>query len=196
MSLSNSLRAFLTVEWLHCSGGRSSSLGQLWRERERGDTREEKRDEGGGGGRQGCGGRERGESMRNNSDGEETKIERKASSPDGIFSEVIKYTSYRFCNTISGWFYRIRRVGHSSDVRSAGVITPIWKSGNTCEPSNWGVMCVRGGEVLLQQTDTNDNVIHNQTMYKSIKWFIFSFLYFIFSIGSINHLVLHDMDIF
>ncbi len=33
MSLSNSLRAFLTVEWLHCSGGRSSSLGQLWRER-------------------------------------------------------------------------------------------------------------------------------------------------------------------
>lgn len=32
MSLSNSLRAFLTVEWLHCSGGRSSSLGQLWRE--------------------------------------------------------------------------------------------------------------------------------------------------------------------
>lgn len=37
MSLSNSLRAFLTVEWLHCSGGRSSSLGQLWRER--GDIR-------------------------------------------------------------------------------------------------------------------------------------------------------------
>ena len=36
MSLSNSLRAFLTVEWLHCSGGRSSSLGQLWRKR--GDT--------------------------------------------------------------------------------------------------------------------------------------------------------------
>lgn len=35
MSLSNSLRAFLTVEWLHCSGGRSSSLGQLWRERKR-----------------------------------------------------------------------------------------------------------------------------------------------------------------
>lgn len=31
MSLSNSLRAFLTVEWLHCSGGRSSSLGQLLR---------------------------------------------------------------------------------------------------------------------------------------------------------------------
>lgn len=33
MSLSNSLRAFLTVEWFHCSGGRSSSLGQLWRQR-------------------------------------------------------------------------------------------------------------------------------------------------------------------
>lgn len=32
MSLSNSLRAFLTVEWVHCSGGRSSSLGQLWDE--------------------------------------------------------------------------------------------------------------------------------------------------------------------
>lgn len=29
MSLSNSLRAFLTVEWVHCSGGKSSSLGQL-----------------------------------------------------------------------------------------------------------------------------------------------------------------------
>lgn len=29
MSLSNSLSAFLTVEWVHCSGGRSSSLGQL-----------------------------------------------------------------------------------------------------------------------------------------------------------------------
>lgn len=46
MSLSNSLRAFLTVEWLHCSGGRSSSLGQLWREMERwggrgGDREEE-----------------------------------------------------------------------------------------------------------------------------------------------------------
>lgn len=46
MSLSNSLRAFLTVEWLHCSGGRSSSLGQLWRhtqteaETERGSVKE------------------------------------------------------------------------------------------------------------------------------------------------------------
>ncbi len=32
MSLSNSLSAFLTVEWVHCSGGRSSSLGQLQEE--------------------------------------------------------------------------------------------------------------------------------------------------------------------
>ena len=32
MSLSNSLRAFLTVEWVHCSGGKSSSLGQLQEE--------------------------------------------------------------------------------------------------------------------------------------------------------------------
>lgn len=31
-----------------------------------------------------------GESMRNNSDGEETEIERKASSPDGILNEMIK----------------------------------------------------------------------------------------------------------
>lgn len=31
--------------------------------------------------------------MRNNSDGEEAEIERKASSPDGILNEMIKYSN-------------------------------------------------------------------------------------------------------
>lgn len=65
MSLSNSLRAFLTVEWLHCSGGRSSSLGQL--------RREKKKREREGGGDMG-GGRAFEKKigiMRNNSDGEQ-----------------------------------------------------------------------------------------------------------------------------
>lgn len=75
MSLSNSLRAFLTVEWLHCSGGRSSSLGQLWREEETcgvwvgevnkedkdGEKRRGKREDEGNAGMQGERGDKRGE---------------------------------------------------------------------------------------------------------------------------------------
>lgn len=54
MSLSNSLRAFLTVEWFHCSGGRSSSLGQLWRQRRGGGGRNHGRKGGAEGGGGGC----------------------------------------------------------------------------------------------------------------------------------------------
>ncbi len=47
MSLSNSLSAFLTVEWVHCSGGRSSSLGQLQKEIEQERDGEGKQKRGG-----------------------------------------------------------------------------------------------------------------------------------------------------
>lgn len=49
--------------------------------------------------------------MRNNSDGEETEIERKASSPDGILDEMIKCTSHKFSNIIAKLFNLIGRVG-------------------------------------------------------------------------------------
>lgn len=75
--------------------------------------------------------------MRNNSDGEETKIERKASSPDRILNEMIKYTSHKFSNTISKRFNLIVRVGHSPDIWSKWVITPIFKSGNKFDPNNY-----------------------------------------------------------
>ena len=39
MSFSSSLSAFLTVEWLHCSAGRSSSFGQLHTGAPRGESR-------------------------------------------------------------------------------------------------------------------------------------------------------------
>ncbi len=75
--------------------------------------------------------------MRNNSDGEETEIERKASSPDGILSEMIKYTSLKFSNTILKLFNLIARVGHVPDIWSKEVITPIFQSGNKFDPNNY-----------------------------------------------------------
>lgn len=86
MSLSNSLRAFLTVEWLHCSGGRSSSLGQLWREMGGGGGEEEEET---GRRRRWMGMQRRGEESMS-SYGEGT--ERRASCPDWISGKNDKIT--------------------------------------------------------------------------------------------------------
>lgn len=69
--------------------------------------------------------------MRNNSYGEGT--ERKASSPDGILNEMIKYISHKFSSTIAKLLNLIVKVGHSPDIWYKGVIT-TFKSGNKFDP--------------------------------------------------------------
>lgn len=67
---------------------------------------------------------------------------RKASSPDGILNEMLKFDDQKFNTAILKLFNLILSIGHFPDLWSEGIITPIFKSGNKLDPNNYRGICV------------------------------------------------------
>lgn len=67
---------------------------------------------------------------------------KKASGPDGILNEMLKFDDHKFNIAILKLFNLILGVGHFPDLWSEGIITPIFKSGNKFDPNNYRGICV------------------------------------------------------
>ena len=75
-----------------------------------------------------------------------TKIQalqpRKASGPDRILNEMLRFGSHKIKTAILKLFNIILNIGHFPDTWGQGIITPIHKSGDKYEPNNYRGICV------------------------------------------------------
>ena len=67
---------------------------------------------------------------------------RKASGPDGILNEMMKFSDHKFNIAILKLFNLVLNIGHFPDIWSKVIITPIFKNGNKFDPNNYRGICV------------------------------------------------------
>ena len=75
-----------------------------------------------------------------------TKIQslkaKKACGPDRIRNEMLKSSSLEMQTGVLKLFNIILKSGHFPSIWNQGIITPIYKNGDKCDPNNYRGICV------------------------------------------------------
>lgn len=75
----------------------------------------------------------------------------KASAPDGILNEMLKFSSHKQKAAMLKLFNSILNTGYFPDIWSKGIITPIFKNGNKFDPNNYRGICEQQPEEVILQ---------------------------------------------
>ncbi|XDV43935.1 hypothetical protein PO909_012319 [Leuciscus waleckii] len=85
---------------------------------------------------------------------------KKSRGPDGILNEMLKNINPKFKLAIMKLFNLVLSVGHFPDTWNRGLITPIFKSGDTSDPNNYRGICVSSNLGKLFCSVINTRLVH------------------------------------
>jgi len=85
---------------------------------------------------------------------------KKARGPDGILNEMLKNINAKFKLAITKLFNLVLSVGHFPDSWNRGLITPIFKSGDTSDPNNYRGICVSSNLGKMFCSIINTRLVH------------------------------------
>ena len=100
----------------------------------------------------------------------QTLKSKKACGPDGIMNEMLKNTDKKFQSAILKLFNLVLSVGFFPEIWNHGLITPIYKNGDTFDPNNYRCICVNSNLGNIFCNKRRDLRLNSRKNYSYCRW--------------------------